>query len=683
MMNILINPNLTDVVLTEVIGLDTEFNDLRPIKAKISVISICNGTQIYVLEVRKYNVKELTDFLAKLTECKWIIAHNAKADQLVLLSNYGLVFKNWFCTMIASQIIDNGKGQKIADDWWITKTMVGGVFKMKAPHGLIGCLRRYLGIEYMDTEDKKRLQKSFADWKGEEFSQEQLNYAAGDVENLVSLYQKELEYLEDRELTQRANIKFKLIPVLSKCELKGVLIDQDKHKKNINKWNEKVYSLECQLDEELRKLGKNVLLRRKDDKITVGNLNLYLDKSELDFINHGSSKQVLDIFDEFGCVKPRNAKKSETSKSDYSVSDDNLKIYKAEHADSKLIGYVNLLFDYKIFCKKVSTYGQKLLDCIDDDGRLRTTYGIAFTDTLRLNSSSILQKKKGHEVDSGINLSNIPKDNDIRNIVISDSGYSFVDCDMTGQEVLLAASFSQDPILVKSFTEGFDMHSYLASEYYTIVFNRPITIFNENKYLEVDGFKYNMTKELRQDGKQVLFSLFNGAGKERIYEYLSKYIINHNLPEKGLLVADKVAKRVKQLLHILVSKLEEQVNLAETQGYIQMCKLGGKRYFDSGSRFYGEAMNAPIQGSAGSAMDLALIKVDSFLENKAKELNVPEQELGWLSMSIYDQVLVSLNDKHLIYQEDIKKIMADSLTFFLSPNLKGGSSTQILKQWQK
>lgn len=682
-MNKFLNPSLTDIKLSEIVGIDTEFNDLRPIKAKISVISICDGTNTYVLEVKKYNRQELTDFLAQLANCKLVIAHNAKSDQLVLLSNFGIILRNWFCTMIASQLIDNGKGQKIADEWWITKTLVGGVFKMKSPHGLIGCLKRYLGINYLDTEEKKRLQSSFIDFKGEDLTEEQLDYAAGDVDNLINLYKSELLYLEDRELVQRANIKFKLIPVLAKCELKGVLVDVTKHKQNIQKWTEKVYELECQLDEELRKLGKSVIQRRKSDIVLVGKLEFQLARSEMDFINHGSSLQVLNLFDEFNCIKPRNAKKSETSKSDYSVSDDNLKIYQAEHADSKMMGYVNLLFDYKVFCKKVSTYGEKLLDCIDDDGRLRTNYGIAFTDTLRLNSSSIMSKKKGHVLDSGINLSNIPKDNDIRNIVISDSGYSFVDCDMAGQEAIIAASFSQDPILVKSFTEGFDMHSYLASEYYTIVFNRPITILNENKYLEVDGFKYNMTKELRQDGKQVLFSLFNGAGKERVYEYLSKYIINHNPPEKGLLIAEKVSKRVKQLLHILVDKLEEQVDLAEEQGYIQMCKLGGRRYFDPGSKFYGEAMNAPIQGCAGSAMDMALIKVDTLLETKSKQLNIPEQELGWISMSIYDQVLVSLNDKYLYLKDDIQKIMADSLSFFLTPNLKGGSSINIIKQWQK
>ena len=681
MMNILINPNLTDVVLTEVIGLDTEFNDLRPIKAKISVISICNGTQIYVFEVRKYNIKELTDFLAKLKECKWIIAHNAKADQLVLLSNYGLVFKNWFCTMIASQIIDNGKGQKIADDWWITKTMVGGIFKMKAPHGLLGCLRRYLGIEYMDTEDKKRLQKSFADWKGEDFTKEQLSYAAGDVENLINLYQKELEYLKDRDLLTRANIKFKLVPVLSKCELKGVLVDQVKHKENVRKWNEKVLELEHRLDAELIKCGVNLPIRYDGIDGYMGKYHFL--RASVECFNHASSKQVLGVFDQLGCVKPRNAKKSETSKSDWSVSDDNLKIYKAEHADSKLIDYVNLLFDYKVFCKKVSTYGQKLLDCLDDDGRMRTNYGIAFTDTLRLNSSSILSVKKGHSVDSGINLSNIPKDNDIRNVFISDKNYSFADCDMEGQEAIIAASYSQDPVLVRAFTEGFDMHSYLASAGYSIVFGREVKIENKNEYIEIDGHKYNMAKELRQDHKQVLFTIINGGGKERVYEYVSRYIINHNPPEQGLLIADKVTKKVKNLVSTLNKYLESRMDIVKDQGYLQLCKFGGRRYFDNPSNVWGEVLNAQIQGTASSCMDMALIKVDSFLESKSKELGIKEDELGWLSMSIYDQVLVSVNDKYLFIKDDIKKIMADSLTFFLSSNLKGGSSINIVKQWQK
>lgn len=675
-----LNPNLTDIKLSEIIGLDTEFNDLRPIKAKISVISICTGTTTYVLEVQKYTKKELTDFLALLVNCKIVIAHNAKADQLVLLSNFGIVLRNWFCTMIGSQLIDNGRGQKIADDWWITKTMVGGIFKMKSPHGLISCLKRYLGIDYLDTDEKKRLQRTFIDWKGEELTQEQLDYSAGDVESLIDLYEAELVYLKERELLQRAAIKFKLIPVLSKCELKGVLIDITKHKQNIDKWVKKVYELECQLDEELRKLGKQVIQRKKSDIVLIKNWEFQLAKSEMEFINHSSDKQVLDIFDELGCIKPRDAKKE--TKSGFSVSDDNLKIYKAEYSGSKLINYVNILFDYKVFCKKVSTYGEKLLSCVDDDGRLRTNYGLAFTDTLRLNSSSILSKKKGHSVDSGINLSNIPKDNDIRNIVISDPGFSFTDCDMAGQEAILAASYSKDPLLFKAYTEGFDLHSHLATESFSIIFNQRVQVTNEDKYIEIDGKRYNSKKELRQNHKNVLFSLFYGGGKERVYEYLSEYIVNHNPPEQGLLVAEKVSKKMKEMLPVLMNYLKSELDFVQVNGFSLLCKLGGKRYYDNVDKMYGEILNARIQGSGSSALDLALIKVDTWLVNKSKEFNIPEQEFGWLSMSIYDQVLVSINDKYLYLKDDIQKIMADSLTFFLD-GLQGSSEVNIIKRWQK
>ena len=427
----IINPNLKEIRLSEIVSIDTEFTDLRAYKAKISVISLCNMDCTYLFEVSKYNRRELTDFLAQLSNCKVVIAHHAKIDQLMLLSNFGIVLKNWFCTMIASQIIDNGRGQKIADDWYITKTMVGGIFKMKSPHGLISCLKRYLEVDYIDSDEKKRLQQSFINWTGEDLTQEQLDYAAGDVQYLYQLYLKQLDYLNSRELLQEVNLKFQLIPVLAKSEFKGVLIDKQKHENNINKWNKKVYELELKLDTELNKLGIVIPIRYSNPDVFSGSLRFT--REEVDFFNHGSDKQVLDVFDRLGVPKPRDAKNE--TKSGYSVSDDNLKIYKAEHSGGILANYVEFLFDYKVYRKKVSTYGQKLLDCVDEDGRMRTTYGIAFTDTLRLNSSAILNKKKGHKVDSGINLSNIPKDNDIRNIFISDINYSFIDCDMSGQEI--------------------------------------------------------------------------------------------------------------------------------------------------------------------------------------------------------------------------------------------------------
>lgn len=237
-------------------------------------------------------------------------------------------------------------------------------------------------------------------------------------------------------------------------------------------------------------------------------------------------------------------------------------------------------------------------------------------------------------------------------------------------------------MLVKSFTEGFDLHSFLATAGFSIVFGQDVIITNEDKMLKINNYEYNLKKELRQNFKNVTFSLFYGGGKDRVYEYLSKYIMNHNPPEQGLIIAEKVSKKVKSLLPVLMKYLQSELDYVKTNGYSLLSKIGGKRYYDDQDKMYGEILNARIQGSGAAAMSMALINVNSLLENKAKEFGVPEQEIGWLSMSIYDQVLISVNDKYLFLKDDIKQIMANALTFFLE-DLKGESEVQITKQWSK
>lgn len=82
------------------------------------------------------------------------------------------------------------------------------------------------------------------------------------------------------------------------------------------------------------------------------------------------------------------------------------------------------------------------------------------------------------------------------------------------------------------------------------------------------------------------------------------------------------------------------------------------------------------------AIKFALIQIDKWLESKSKELKIKEEDLGWISMSIYDQNLICLNDKYIEYATTIQKIMAEALTYFLI-DLKGESDLNIRKFWSK
>lgn len=91
-------------------------------------------------------------------------------------------------------------------------------------------------------------------------------------------------------------------------------------------------------------------------------------------------------------------------------------------------------------------------------------------------------------------------------------------------------------------------------------------------------------------------------------------------------------------------------------------------------------MNAEIQGTGGDCMKIALIKLDNWFKEKAIELNIPTDELGWPALSVYDQALVQLNDKYLDLAPNVSKLMAESINVFLH-HLNGKADLEIKKHW--
>lgn len=83
------------------------------------------------------------------------------------------------------------------------------------------------------------------------------------------------------------------------------------------------------------------------------------------------------------------------------------------------------------------------------------------------------------------------------------------------------------------------------------------------------------------------------------------------------------------------------------------------------------------------AIKTALINIEKWLVETSEHLGISEDELGWISMSIYDQNLICLNDDYIFLADEIQKIMAKALTSFLKGGLEGSSDLNIRKYWSK
>lgn len=694
------NPNIDNVELEEIIGLDTEFSSLDTLNANCSVISINNPIKgiNYAFDVNGniYTKEQIVLLIHKVEKCKIVLAHNAKVDIAIIKSNFGILLRNCWCTMLASQLIDNGYGYVIKkellqntefanhpDKIYYTENMVGHIKYMPSPHGLHGCIKRYLNVDLKDTIDKKSLQRSFINLpKGREITKDQLDYACSDVTYLYPLYLEEMKYIEERNQKIQVLMENKLTPVIVKLEHKGSLIDVDLHKENIKNWEKKLFEIELQLDEYIRNLGKeNESLRggiysneRKKEKVTqtalFDNCEKVIKNENNGNINYASSGQLLDIFKRCKEELPVD------DEGKVSFGEEPIKFYITNFPESKLKDFLELILEFREYSKLLSTYGENLLTLLDNNNRMRTNYTQCFTNTGRLTSSAIIKDQLG------LNLSNLPKRGDVRKIFIPNPGYSFVDSDMTGQELILVGGYSKEPVILKAFKEGFDHHSYFASISYSVIFNRKIEIKNKSEMIDIDSNEYDI-KKLRDEHKNVIFARIYGGGPRRVQALLNKYLVKHIAPDLRFSTCEKISKELDKATPYLSKYLKSKVDEVKQNGFVETTMYGRRRYFDNPEKAFGDAMNYDIQSSGSIAIKIALINIDKFLVEKSRELNINEDDLGWIAMSIYDQNLICMNDKYIEFAPNIQKIMSSALTSLLKEDLIGSSDCNIRKWWSK
>lgn len=703
--NIIYNPQLDDIILTDYIGFDTEFNSLDTKHARLICFSITNQKgQTYVCDLWHYKKDLLALFFKKVAQIKMVIAHHAKVDVGVIYSNLGVLLRNCWCTMLSSQICDNGFGYKVKKELAIehgykpedgsdnsvifhTRSMVGNIPFMQHPHGLIACLKRYLGTVAIKQLDKKLLQQSFIKY---DFKQpltiEQLDYAAEDTVYLIPLHIAEWAHLDKRNLLRIADMENKLTPVLVKMEFRGCKIDIELHKKNIIKWKLDLHETIAKLDKILIDLlpkypgiGK---FSFDHTQTIVHQADLFGLPKEIiasrEAFNYSSPKQLQDLFTACGQDQPMDDKKGTVSFGEESIA-----FYVTNNPQSDFVDFLNLLLKHREYEKLLGTYSQKILDQLDGD-RIRTSYSQCFAETGRLASSEIIKDSMG------LNLANIPKNPDIRKIFIPDEGFVFVDSDMTGQELVLAGDYSKEPVLLKAFQEGFDHHSFLASISYSLIFGQEVEIKNKSEKITIANHTYDI-KKLRDVHKNCLFSKIYLGGPKRVQAYLNEYLVNHVPAEERYNICKQISDALDGKLKTLMKYLKGIVELTKQQGYVVANKLGRRRYFENPQSVYGNSCNVKIQGSGADSMKIALINLDKFFVTKSVELNISEDELGWLSMSVYDQCLCNFNKKYLEYDEagkpkglvlEIPKIMGNALGYFLT-TLEGKSDLNIRTYWGK
>ena len=395
----------------KLIAFDLETTSLDYINAEIVGISFAlNSKKAYYIpimhedqsEYKQLSEKLVLEKLKPILENSQIkkLGHNLKYDRNVL-RNYKISLEGIdHDSMLLSYVYDS----------------------TAIRHGLDSVSEKYLShktIHYEDVAGKGVKQIPFSKVNIEIAAE----YSCEDSLVSYELY----NYLWER-VSKDANIvkvykeiEIPLVPVLSKIERNGVLID-----------SKKLQNLSDELDSELKEIQK------KCYKITKKEFNL------------NSPKQLQEIlYTDLGIPV---SKKTPTGKP--STNEDTLQFLSENYALPKLI------LEYRSLNKLKTGYTDKLpLQVSKKTGRVHTSYQQAITSTGRLSSTEP-------------NLQNIPiksiQGKKIRNAFIADKGKKIFAADYSQIELRIMAHLSGDKNLLKAFKNKIDIHSFTASEIFNI-----------------------------------------------------------------------------------------------------------------------------------------------------------------------------------------------------------------------
>jgi DNA polymerase I len=391
-----IEDNISQVVSRfseyDAFSFDLETTGLNPLDSRILLcqVGFPDGSN-YVIHAGKVDLTPLMPFFAST---KWTkLIQNAKFDTKFLLHFYKTRTKNLFDTMTAEKIILSNEGF--------------GTSGLKA-----------LALKYLELTIDKEVRETFVNMPSTEiFSQEQLGYAARDVNVLWGIRDAQAAKLEELGMRYISELEFELTPIVGDMELVGVPV-------NVKKWREQLNAFD--LEHEESRLRMNSLLF-DNDKATE-QIGMFV----RDAINLNSPKQVKEAFQKIG-----------------------INIDKTNEREISLVDHpaARELLKYRELQKIKTSYGASFLDKIHP-----------FSNRIHPNWQQI-GTATGRFACKDPNLQQMPK---VFRSCVSSPDHVIVGADMANIELRILAETSGDPNLIKAFSSDSDPHRQTAAMMFRI-----------------------------------------------------------------------------------------------------------------------------------------------------------------------------------------------------------------------
>ena len=270
---------------------------------------------------------------------------------------------------------------------------------------------------------------------------------------------------------------------------------------------------------------------------------------------------------------------------------------------------IELIEQFRELTKLQNTYVKTLPEQVDEQGRIHTDFRQDVAATGRLSSTDP-------------NLQNIPIRTElgrqIRDAFVPDEGNVFVSADYSQFELRLAAVLAGDEKMINDFNAGTDIHAKTAAEVY---------------HVPLDA----VTKEQRRKAKVVNFGVLYGMSQHGLAAAAN---MNYGEAQQFIDEYFRVRPNIRKYI-------DDTVKKAHDDGFVET--LFGRRRWTpdvKSSNFVVRqaaeraAANMPIQGTEADLMKMAMIKVQTNLDQEYGIWNMEYGKRPMQLLQIHDSILI-------------------------------------------
>ena len=605
---------IDEVVLTKDTCLDLETTGLSYITHNIIFVILGNKEVQYVLD---YNFVDKDKLKKLLSKDNIFIGHNLSFD-LPFLIHRGIDFDT----------------HQVFDTMETELSLVKGTMHSVS---LTNSLKRRLNVSDLDKNITIEFTKMSP--RAPYFEDRHIEYAYKDILHLQDLRIEQMKHINRLGQSEMVAYNNGMVVVASYMKVTGMYLNKEKWMKVYYENLKRCDELELEMDDELSKMGFIQKTRVKERYIQADLSGIGIDVVNVNKnnINYGSADQIKAIFKHFKQPIPKVTKKEKGKSVEKDTTGTNeLEEYLLNRPKSIMKDFLLLLIQYRVYTKRVSTYGKNFLEKhLYPDNRIHPDFKINRTATGRMSSNNP-------------NAQNIPALEMYRSCFEGEGTNQIYTCDFSSAELRILASLANDKVLKKLYKDGEDLHSYLATPAF--------------RYLTGDNSLVVSKKEnpeMRTTMKTVNFSIIYGGGASKVGKIL-------NVSKQR---AEKVLDVLRNTIPESFAYLESQEEKGKTVGMVKFeDKWNQLRYFEQVAKgekvsdaqlgaIGREAKNCAIQGVNAQQTKLALVKIFNYIRNSNLESKI--------IATVHDEIVIEVVKGEEEHCEKYREIMETSGDYFM------------------